>query len=986
MKKMSRIFILVVLIAPAFLGNPQPLYAQTSVHDSLRQMMKDFRELTQNQKLKQALDTVQKMYRSDQIDDSLSTKLVDLEGMLLSSSINKQKVLVFDETLTRILSGLAPAGGHPDYAYSLDYLGGLYERFGFYKKALPLYQKAFMIKQAALGAGHPNCATSLHNLGRLYGSLNDYDQARIFYMQAQQLFKQTLGEEHHEYTFCLTNLANLYMDMGFYNQALPLYQQVLATKAKLQQDDIESLQHLSYLYYRIGQYDEALTYCNRSLTILKNKSWEETSAYASGLNLLSNLYEHFNRYDEAVVTMRQALDITEKLWGIKNIRYATELSNLAVLYLSHGQYDKSLPLLEQVLSVRKNITGEEDGGYLVSLSNLALVYQKVGKLDTALSLCQYVLEITKKIMGGNHPEYANCLNRSGTLDYTMGKDQDASEKFMTANSIKLRFLDQTFSSLSEHEKLGFMKREAYQFNYLPSVLMGHLPDNPGVTRQTYQNELALKGMVLQDQHHLLKSIRQSTDTGTVKLYDQWRESKEMIARQLLLPLKKRVPFLDSLQERNNQLEQELSRRAAGFKYLEGSRSITLDDISQKLQRGQAAVEFIRFQLYNKRWTDSVIYAALVVRPGDSLCKFIPLCEEKQLKRLTRPAAIRDTGKLNDSLCNLIWKPLEKYLAGVNTIYYAPTGLLHRVAFQSLHTNRSGFLIERYQLNQVFSTHAVALPVEISSKPALAAVWGNINYGTHTGEMLASRGSPSPNETVDTAASAFNLYADDTRGLRGKEWPSLPGTVKEMDSLCRLFKQAGIGIVADSGTIATEEAFKALDGKSPKVLHLATHGFFLPVAENKIKNDLDFAEGKDAFTTQENPMFRSGLVLAGGNRAWKGEPAVPGKEDGILTAYEIAQMDLSNTDLVVLSACETALGDIQGNEGVIGLQRAFKIAGVKQIIMSLWKVPDIETMKLMTLFYRNWLGGLSTREALRAAQLKMKEKYPPYYWAAFVLVE
>lgn len=134
------------------------------------------------------------------------------------------------------------------------------------------------------------------------------------------------------------------------------------------------------------------------------------------------------------------------------------------------------------------------------------------------------------------------------------------------------------------------------------------------------------------------------------------------------------------------------------------------------------------------------------------------------------------------------------------------------------------------------------------------------------------------------------------------------------------------------------------------------------------------------------MFRSGLVLAGANYVWKGRPVIPGKEDGILTAYEIAHIDLGSTDLLVLSACETALGDLQRNEGVIGLQRASKMAGVKQLIVSLWRVPDKLTAELMTLFYHNWLSGQSTRDALRSAQLNMRKKYPPYFWAAFVLVE
>ncbi|MBD0368834.1 MAG: CHAT domain-containing protein [Flavisolibacter sp.] len=160
---------------------------------------------------------------------------------------------------------------------------------------------------------------------------------------------------------------------------------------------------------------------------------------------------------------------------------------------------------------------------------------------------------------------------------------------------------------------------------------------------------------------------------------------------------------------------------------------------------------------------------------------------------------------------------------------------------------------------------------------------------------------------------------------------------------------------------------------------------MPVKERKPKDNND-GDG-NTFTVQQDPMFRSGVELAGGNHAWRGEPAIPGREDGILTAYEIAQMDLSNTDLVVLSACETALGDVQGDEGVIGLQRAFKMAGVKQMIVSLWSVYDEPTMELITLFYRNWLGGQSTRAALRNAQLKMKEKYSdPYYWAGFVVIE
>jgi CHAT domain-containing protein len=456
--------------------------------------------------------------------------------------------------------------------------------------------------------------------------------------------------------------------------------------------------------------------------------------------------------------------------------------------------------------------------------------------------------------------------------------------------------------------------------------------------------------------------------------------------------------LDSLSEATTFLEQQLSRASASFQSQISSQSITTKDIKDRLAADEAAVEFISFPLYNKKWTDSTMYAALILLPKDTVAHFIPLCEERQLRnifKLSAAVASRSTrsskgGHVNapaafsDSLYTLIWKPLEQYLTGVHTVFYAPAGLLNRIAFNALRPDAAHFLIDKYQLHQLLSTRSIAMNTPAITKHATASIWGNIKYDLTTAaptNLLASRGAVS----TDTSISAFNLYTEDTRASRGTGFGPLPYTKTEMDSIEKVFQEAHIPTIPISGNAATEEAFKAMDGKSPQVLHLATHGFFLPVKENKPKEN-EIGNNSNTFTVQQNPMFRSGLVLAGGNEAWKGAPVPAGKEDGILTAYEIAQLDLSNTDLVVLSACETALGDIQGNEGVIGLQRALKMAGVKQMMVSLWPVPDKQTVELMNLFYHNWLSGLTTREALRQAQLTMKQQYEPYFWAAFTLVE
>jgi len=180
--------------------------------------------------------------------------------------------------------------------------------------------------------------------------------------------------------------------------------------------------------------------------------------------------------------------------------------------------------------------------------------------------------------------------------------------------------------------------------------------------------------------------------------------------------------------------------------------------------------------------------------------------------------------------------------------------------------------------------------------------------------------------------------------------------------------------------------------SPRVLHLATHGFFFPDPEKTsamFETSPTLGAAEPVFKISDHPMIRSGLLLAGGNHAWAtGKPLREGMEDGILTAYEISQMNLANTELVVLSACETGLGDISGNEGVYGLQRAFKIAGVKYLIMSLWQVPDKQTSLLMTIFYKKWIEeNMAIPEAFRAAQKELREAgLDPYQWAGFVLVE
>ncbi|MEI6946942.1 CHAT domain-containing tetratricopeptide repeat protein [Paraflavisolibacter sp. H34] len=890
--------------------------------------------------------------------------------------------------------------GHPDYSGSLYALGLLFIKTGQYGKALPMLQQALATCERSLGRRHPNYASILKDLADVYKYAGQFDKALPLYQQALGIRKQALGDTHPEYINSLYKVGLLYADVGQYEKALPLLQQALELCRKIMGEEDPNyaniLKSLGLVYQGMGQLDKALQYYRQSLVIRKKILGNNHPSYGTILKSVANVYKEMGQYDKALPLLQEAVETSRRSLGEDHPGYGRIVKHLASLYTEMGQYDKALPLYQQVLTIYRKTYGEEHP-YAASLGNLANLYMKQGRYDLAKPLFEQALAIIRKALGENSPSYAVTLKNLALLYTLMDRSKEAADLFIRVSGITLQHLHQTYTALSEQEKIALLNKEASQFCYLPSlVYKGRLKD-PSVLRQVYAQELALKGMVLEDQQQVLHAIRKSGDTATLQLFEQWRFYNSFIGRQLMLPKSERATYLDSLREETNGLEQQLSRRAASFRQLQHSQAITAAEIAQKLQPGEAAVEFLRFRLYHHKLTDSVHYAALVLLPGDSAVHFVPLFEERQLLRVLQPSltaksalaqyvAIRKlydkpSGPVHPPLYRLVWKPLERYLAGARTVYYAPAGLLHRIAFQALRPDATHALVDRYQLRQVLSTRAVALPAVPAQKPLSVALWGNINYNTGTPALgageVASLKLHRPGALLDVSGG---------RGARGGAWGLLSGAKEEVDSLGRLLQRAGVPITTDSGTVATEEAFKALSGRSAQVLHLATHGFFLPVREIKGESEEEGQGAGLTLTVQQNPMFRSGLVLAGANQAWTGKATRPGWEDGILTAYEIAQLDLGNTGVVVLSACETALGEVQGNEGVIGLQRAFKLAGVHQLVMSLWRVPDEETMELMTLFYRNWLGGKSPREALHQAQLKMKEKYSPYYWAGFVVVE
>jgi CHAT domain-containing protein len=332
----------------------------------------------------------------------------------------------------------------------------------------------------------------------------------------------------------------------------------------------------------------------------------------------------------------------------------------------------------------------------------------------------------------------------------------------------------------------------------------------------------------------------------------------------------------------------------------------------------------------------------------------------------------------------LFHPVEPYLQNVNTIFISPAGLLHQINFNSIRTPQETLLADQYNIIRCITTRQTVTRDSLVQSGGDCVMFGSISYDMDTTRVHAIQ--PSGQYTAVGFAEVVGFTASIPLSS-GQVWRTLDGSEKEVKAIHALLLQAGISTYLLTGQDATEEAFTELyrskeRTSSPFILHISTHGYFFPDSRHQDDREL-------IFKNAEHPLIRSGLILAGGNYAWQyGHAYTPGGEDGILTAHEISLTDLSHTELVVLSACETGLGDMEGNEGVYGLQRAFKIAGVKNLIMSLWKVPDAATAELMVSFYKHWLEEKMTiRQALHAAQEDLKNQgLEPYYWAAWVLIE
>ena len=893
------------------------------------------------------------------------------------------------------------------------------------------YLEALRIKKKRMAPNDPSIAVTLNNLGIIYQIENDYAAAEKSYLEARAIWGDTLGTDHERYGWVQHNLGKLYEITSRDEEALVCLTDALRIKQTILDPENPELGHtmslLASIHQKLGHYDAYETYTIRSAEIWKKQKGINDLLYYWSRHNLANLHEYLGNYTLALTLEKEALsgkesilepddrDIALSLITMANIygglgdtdssliclqrarwiyeqqvnpggvEYAWVLNNLGLNAINRHDYTLAVQYLRQSLNIKEKEVGTENLDYSTTVINYANALIKTGDVDSA----QVILNRQKQFYTYNeletHRNYVYCLELLSDIALLRGDSISALSDQHEINRIHQSQVRMVSDFTSEQELLAYIRQgEKHLSRYLSlACSMETLSE----IDQAFLFNLVLfyKGFVLEKYMTTRNQIAWNPASG--ETYRLLVIEKRKLAEEygkLLSDRNDVKPILEEI----NRLEKELARNIS----LEKSGIPSWDQIQGRLKSDEAVIEFTSFSDDMSGETEKTKYAAVITTSSITYPLLIPLSFEDSIitEGSTSSANSKDLvyalyEESNLQLYQSVWKPLMPYLTGIMRIYYAPAGLLHRVNFTAIPSGQGQVLGDQYTLIRLLSSRQLIMSEGEPPAQKACVLMGAIQY-----EVDSLQHDPIAETANFTPYVAFD---GPDPGMRGTTWYPLKGSEKEINAIFPLFSQSGYSPTLLTGIQATEENFKHLSrssvrNTSPYFIHLSTHGYFFPDPR-----DHDVPDGAEKTLNpikwSGHPMIRSGLILAGGNYAWEhGRPFVYGQDDGILTAYEISLLDLSDTELVVLSACETGLGDIVGNEGVYGLQRAFKIAGVKNLMMTLWQIPDDASATLMIRFYKAWLEeGLSLREALRNAQREMRDEgWDPYYWAGFVLIE
>ena len=716
-----------------------------------------------------------------------------------------------------------------------------------------------------------------------------------------------------------------------------------------------------------------------SLSLIKKKYGRNSGEYMSCLLQLANDSYKKDDFKSSLEYIQEYTDLITA--NMPSIWTTSQVQNTALkCYIKINDYKTAKKIgLEQLKRFNDtHYMNEMLDRYYYSelLSQIGSIYNQIGRADSALfyqekSLyygSEYDIEPYKKasLYAYKCKQYSKSNKLAKYVLWGSNKRESWMDKLINA-----------FKEATSYNRMELRNKQIpwYQ-NFLPDL--AYKTNDTIMVKSAYNGQLISKNLLLNTEQSLRSAILSSQDTTLINPYLSVQlRKKELvsIANDKNLKKEEKEEMASSVREEINKLERNLIDKSKLYGDYIKKLKIDIDQVSKYLRQGEMAIEFAVS-------SDSVYYA-LTIKGNNSIPQIIKLCTASEL-----------TSKKQD-LFNTIWKPLLSNIDDVKTIYFSPVGELYNLPIEYANSTDNHTIGEKYEIYRLSSTREIVISRDSTYTNKMnannAVLYGYLDY--YADENYKSKTGSSIDNMVFNNSITTRL-SKKGRGLRANvgRLEYSKAEIHDIDSLLVSNNYATVDSIFENSK-GTETSLKNLTQKPMRILHLATHGFYITKKEMEDYKDFDFLslDNVDTDEIEDKELVRSGLLFAGANHTLEGDGVIPdGCDDGILTALEVASLDLIGLDLVVLSACQTAQGDL-GDDGVLGLQRGFKKAGANSILMSLWKVDDEATQILMTHFYKNLVSGQSKRQSLQSAQRYLREynsgQYnKPEYWAAFILLD
>jgi CHAT domain-containing protein/tetratricopeptide (TPR) repeat protein len=746
---------------------------------------------------------------------------------------------------------------------------------------------------------------------------------------------------------------------------------------------------------KAGRYADALGRSGHALALREAVLGGTHPKIAASLNLLGDLYRMQGDLARAEPLLERALAIREAALGSHHPDVAVTLNSLANLYKAQGLYSRAEPLLQRALALQEAALGSHHPSVAQTLNNLAGLYIEQGLYDRAEPLLQRALAILEATLGKHHPRIAPTLNNLIQLRLAQHRLPDALPLLTRAFSLSEQRLRQEALDFSESRLASFLQLLRSDEEHLYALLRAY-PGHPHVQRLALSAVLLRKGRSVQETSNTSRTILRGLDPRDRDSFERLRGLRTQLAALSFQGPGSLSPAdyqkrLDELADQGDALEADLARRSAPLRALSAlpAPNDIVDRVAAALPKDSALVEFVAYTdrplvprpgTPRSKHPSQLHYLALVLFP-DPRIHVLDLGPAAPIDRaassLRDAFAERDAAYLSSSqtLHALAFKPLRPLLGTTRRLFLAPDGQLALVPFAALHDGTS-FLIDSFDFSYLTSGKDLLSHSQDTASSDSVVVLADPALGTPPAPSSSS--SAQESAPAQRASSLEHLFSSLRAGLAHHPWQPLPGTRQEAETIQRLLPQAQLFL----GPEATRQ--RLLQLAAPALLHIATHGFFLedttPSTGSRALAHVGSSAVGPLAPPPPNPLLRSGLVLTDAHAQ---TPSAP-ESHSLVTALELASLDLWGTQLVVLSACDTGRGDVKPGQGVYGLRRSLVIAGAETVVMSLWKVNDDSTRLLMEAYYRHLLAGMGRAVALRQAMRSLRQSHPhPHHWAPFI---